>query len=626
MSKARKPKPSARTSAYVSAAKAVPPLAYAWIGLILASAAATPCPRVTVFYAVYLLATLGLAAGALAFLRAIYGKKRIRLHAAFRKFLGYGLVAHYAAASLPRVDWAADGAIGQSRVVYLFVLAMVCLAAGVAVFAASGRPAARAGLGLIADEEVADRALRKKRSREKKSKGLLRGALEWVDALGFAAILVILIQTFVFQLYEIPSESMVPAFLDKDRPFTSKFNAGPRVPLTDWRLPFLRLPSRGDIVTLANPRYPENQGVNLKKYLSQFVSMVTFTAVNIDKYLPDGSPKADPLVKRIVGLPGEKLMMVDDTLYAKRAGDAAFAPLEADKVWARTDLWKEDADILTRVEIVPIDEEHRRILDAWDARKREADPASLAASIAASARLLEASASAPASAAFIAGLAKAKPEAYKIIAADVSAFEKADAVSGNAIADAGAGADDLALALAVAGSARARSALADYAEARAAAVPSSGAYERGGRLLNLLIKDGILRRAAREAALIAAGASYDALRGDSTLVSLKKDGTELDYYVNGQNGGLYDQRNFPEFPAGNSYLGPQEYYAMGDNRYNSTDFRYRTERYSIKPLDPADPSSVAYYSNVDPFALDLRFIEGYALFRLWPPSRVGAIR
>ena len=115
-----------------------------------------------------------------------------------------------------------------------------------------------------------------------------------MDALGFAAILVILIQTFVFQLYEIPTESMVPAFLERDRPFTAKFDAGPRIPLTDWRLPFLRLPERGDIITLANPRYPENQGVNLKKYLSQFVSMITFTAVNIDKYLPDGTSSPIP--------------------------------------------------------------------------------------------------------------------------------------------------------------------------------------------------------------------------------------------------------------------------------------------------------------------------------------------
>jgi hypothetical protein len=65
---------------------------------------------------------------------------------------------------------------------------------------------------------------------------------------------------------------------------------------------------------------------------------------------------------------------------------------------------------------------------------------------------------------------------------------------------------------------------------------------------------------------------------------------------------------------------------MGDNRYNSLDFRYRTGNFTIKPLDPSDPASVLYYSNIDPFALDLRFIEGYALFRIWPPSRVGAIR
>ena len=115
------------------------------------------------------------------------------------------------------------------------------------------------------------------------------------------------------------------------------------MPLTDWRLPFLRLPERGDIMTLANPRYPENQSVNLKKYLAQLVSMVTFTAVNIDKYLPDGSQKADPLVKRIVGVPGEKLMMIDDVLYSKRAGDARFSPVEADKAWARVDLWKEES-------------------------------------------------------------------------------------------------------------------------------------------------------------------------------------------------------------------------------------------------------------------------------------------
>jgi signal peptidase I len=633
MSKNKKVRPGDGSSAYASASRALPVMALAWVGLLVATAAAALCPRFTAFYAVYVLVTIGLAGGALAFLDAIYRKGRTRLHPAFKKFLGYGLALHYAAAALPRVDWAGDGLIGPGRVAYMFVLAMLCLAAGIALFVASGRPAAYAALGLISDEEVKDKALRKKRFAENRKRGFLRGGLEWVDALGFAAILVILIQTFVFQLYEIPSESMVPAFLIKDRPFTAKLDAGPRVPLTDWRLPFLKLPRRGDIVTLANPRYPENQSVNLKKYLAQFVSMVTFTAVNIDKYLPDGSQKADPLVKRVVGLPGEKLMMVDDVLYAKRRGDAAFAPVEEDKKWARSDLWKEAPELLSRITEIPIDQKHRAWLDAWDQRRREADPAALAASIASSARLLASRSSASASAAFVKEFARSAPDAYQILVADIEDLAKADPKDGNPISStafplfaARSRLGDLALALSVPSSARLRSALADYAAAPAAATPAPDTYARGCRILNLLVKDNLLKRAAREAELIASGLGMEGLRADPEIRRLSGEGAELDFYVNGQYYGLYDSRNFPQFPAGDGYLGDQQYFAMGDNRYNSLDFRYRTGNAAPRSLDPADPASARYLSNIDPFALDLRFIEGYALFRIWPPSRAGAIR
>jgi len=619
-------KSNGKPRAYESVSRFLLIMAFVWIGLLVATAVAVLCPSFTVYYAVYLLVTLALALGSLLFLDAIHRKGRASLHPAFKKFLGYGLVLHYAAAALPRVDWAGDGLIGEGRVVYMFVLATLCLASGIVLFAASGRPVAFAALGLISDEEVKDRALRKKRSAEGRKKGFVRGCLEWVDALGFAAILVILIQTFVFQLYEIPSESMVPAFLIKDRPFTVKLSAAPRVPLTDWRLPWLELPKRGDIVTLANPRYPENQSVNLKKYLAQFVSMVTFTAVNIDKYLPDGSLKADPLVKRVVGLPGEKLMMIDDVLYAKKSGDAAFSPVEEDKKWARSDLWKEAPDLVPQIKDMPMDAKHRALLEAWDRRRREADPAVLAASIAASARSLAARPSASRAAPFLAALEKARPEVYKVVAGDVDAFVKADAQGGNPIAQAGTHVDDLALALAVAGSPRLRQAVAEYAACPAATLPPSDAYVRGGRVLNLLVKDNILARAAREAELVAAGESYDLLSKDAILGALTKSGFELDYYLNGPYVGLYDSRNFPQFPAGDEYLGKRQYFAMGDNRYNSLDFRYRTGGFSVKGLDPGDPCSVLYYSNVDPFALDLRFIEGYAVFRIWPPSRVGAIR
>ena len=133
-------------------------------------------------------------------------------------------------------------------------------------------------------------------------------------------------------------------------------------------------------MTIANPRYPENHEVNVKKQLSQFVYMLTFTAVNIDR-LPDGSQKNDPLVKRVVGLPGEQLMMVDDVLYARTEGEAGYHAVTEDATWARVDLWKEDAARRAKIRSLPIEERGRSLLAAWDLRKNGADPAALASSL-----------------------------------------------------------------------------------------------------------------------------------------------------------------------------------------------------------------------------------------------------
>src|SRR5512137_1726177 len=101
-------------------ARHVPIMALAWVGLLAATAIAILCPRFTAFYAIYLIVTLGLCAGALAFLDAIYRRQKASLHPSFKKFLGYGLVLHYAAAALPRVDWSNSGLIGEGRVAYMF--------------------------------------------------------------------------------------------------------------------------------------------------------------------------------------------------------------------------------------------------------------------------------------------------------------------------------------------------------------------------------------------------------------------------------------------------------------------------------------------------------------------------
>jgi signal peptidase I len=598
-------------------------LALIWAAAIFAALVLSGCPRFTAYYAAYAVVTLGLVAGELAFLNAIYRRGRHELFFAFKKFTGYGLVVHYVASALPRVDWSNLMLISAGRVVFLFVLAVVCLAIGLAFFVSASRPAAHAALGLITRQELEDRGLRRMH-RNAKKKGPLGIVLEWVDALAFAAIAVILVNIFIFQLYVVPSESMVPVFLSGDRPFTAKFSAGPRIPLTAWRLPFMRLPHRGDVVTIANPRYPENHRVDLKKYLSQLVSMVTFTAVNIDK-LPDGSPKADPLVKRIVGLPGEKLMMVDDILYARRAGDAAFAPLAADRAYAQIDLWKLPDAVRARIATIPIDEAIRAMLTAIDKRKNAADPAALGASLAMTRARIEAelARSGRAVAAFE---TRQLPRLNQLVVSardSLIAGAVAGDQSGNALSRLGVGErdEDLPLALALARSVALRAALAAYGAAPPPLAPNADAYTRGTRVFDLFIKINVLARIERDLQLMSSGATIEDFLADKTRTALETEAGDLLNYLR-----LYDFRNFPEFPSGARFLGRDQYFAMGDNRYNSLDFRFKDERPGIRSLDGSDPTSILYISNLQPFALDRRFIEGYAMFRIWPPSRIGAIR
>ena len=156
--------------------------------------------------------------------------------------------------------------------------------------------------------------------------------LEWVDALVQAVFTIVLLNIFVFQLYEIPSESMVSTFLIGDRVAVMKTLAGPKFPLTDVGLPYVQDYERGDVVVFRNPHYASDRKNEVKTFLSQFVYMITLTFVktNTDE---NGKLKADPLVKRVTGEPGEQLMMMDGKLYA-RTKDSAFTQVEADSDWA----------------------------------------------------------------------------------------------------------------------------------------------------------------------------------------------------------------------------------------------------------------------------------------------------
>ncbi len=111
-----------------------------------------------------------------------------------------------------------------------------------------------------------------------KKKSALR---EWIEAAVVAAFVAFcIIRPFIVQAFKIPTGSMRPTLIEGDIILVNKFIYGPKIPFTDWRLPGITQPKRGDVIVFI---YPEN-------------------------------PKKD-FIKRLVGLPGEVVEIKNGTIY-----------------------------------------------------------------------------------------------------------------------------------------------------------------------------------------------------------------------------------------------------------------------------------------------------------------------
>ena len=83
-----------------------------------------------------------------------------------------------------------------------------------------------------------------------KKKGVVR---EWVESILIAAALAIILRTFLFQIYKIPTTSMVPTLMPGDKIFVSKLIYGPKVPFTPWRIRGFRKPKRSEVAVFIPP-------------------------------------------------------------------------------------------------------------------------------------------------------------------------------------------------------------------------------------------------------------------------------------------------------------------------------------------------------------------------------------
>ena len=123
--------------------------------------------------------------------------------------------------------------------------------------------------------------------------------LDNIKTLFFALILALIIRSFLFQPFYIPSSSMEPNLLIGDRLFVSKYSYGysrhslPFSPnFYDKRL-FEKKPERGDIIVFKTP------ADNRTDYIKRLIGLPgdTIQIINYDLYLNDKKVKKEPIKK-----------------------------------------------------------------------------------------------------------------------------------------------------------------------------------------------------------------------------------------------------------------------------------------------------------------------------------------
>ncbi|MDR1239671.1 MAG: signal peptidase I [Treponema sp.] len=144
------------------------------------------------------------------------------------------------------------------------------------------------------------RRLKKEKQRRKNF------VLDWVEAFLWAVGMVLLINQYLFQAYQIPSGSMIDTLLIGDRIFVNKIVYGPELLPGLAKLPSPVKPKRNDIIIFENPSYISQGPVF--DIAQRIIYMLTFSLVDIDRD-EKGQPKAHFLIKRAVGMGGDRLVM-----------------------------------------------------------------------------------------------------------------------------------------------------------------------------------------------------------------------------------------------------------------------------------------------------------------------------
>lgn len=105
------------------------------------------------------------------------------------------------------------------------------------------------------------------------------GIVDYARSMVPVVVVVLLLRSFLFEPFRIPSDSMMPTLQDGDFILVNKFSYGLRLPVTNTKILSVGEPQRGEVFVF---RFPPDPKVNY--------------------------------VKRVVGLPGDRVQVKDDQL------------------------------------------------------------------------------------------------------------------------------------------------------------------------------------------------------------------------------------------------------------------------------------------------------------------------
>jgi len=149
--------------------------------------------------------------------------------------------------------------------------------------------------------------------------------VEWIEAILWALVIVLLIQQFLFELYVIPTGSMIPTVEIGSRIAVEKITFGPELIPGKIKLNGIRSPKRGEIIMFENPSYPPMTPI--LNILHKIIYRLTLTLVDIDKD-QYGNPRPRLLLKRVIAIAGDKIRVIDGDVEIMPAGETQWLPEE----------------------------------------------------------------------------------------------------------------------------------------------------------------------------------------------------------------------------------------------------------------------------------------------------------